>query len=115
MVPLPRLHRLRDGGCLAPHSHLRAAIIPTPRQQGLEAPDGHTASPNWTWAPLLKRVFSIEMERCPVCQQGTLRIIAAMMERSVMQKIRRHLKLAEDPPPIAPARQAAFVWDVSSP
>jgi hypothetical protein len=111
LVPLPRMHLLRYGGCLAPHSHLRAAIIPTPRQQGLEAPDSHTASPNWTLAHLLKRIFSIDMERCPVCQQGTLRIIAAIMERSVIQKILRHLKLAVDPPPIAPARQAAFTWD----
>jgi hypothetical protein len=68
LVPLPRMHLLRYGGCLAPHSHLRAAIIPTPRQQGLEAPDSHTASPNWTWARLLKRIFSIDLERCPVCQ-----------------------------------------------
>ena len=58
-----------------------------------------------------KRVFSIDMERCPVCQQGTLRIIAAIMEVSVIQKILRHLKLAVDPPPIAPARQAAFAWE----
>jgi hypothetical protein len=115
LVPLPRQHLLRYGGCLAPHSHLRAAIIPTPRQQGLEAPDDQSPSPNWTWARLLKRVFAIDMERCPVCQQGRLRIIAAITEGHVIQKILRHLKLAADPPPIAPAQQAAFVWDVSSP
>jgi hypothetical protein len=102
---------VRYGGCLAPHSKLRAAIIPTPRQQGVEESEGSTASPNWTWARLLKRIFAIDMERCPVCQQGRLRIIAAIMERSVIQKILRHLKLAVDPPPIAPARQAAFAWD----
>jgi hypothetical protein len=42
-------------------------------------------------------------------------LIAAIMERRVIQKILRHLKLAVDPPAIAPARQAAFVWDCSSP
>ena len=36
------------------------------------------------------------MERCPACQQGTLRIIAAMTEVSVIRKILRHLKLAVD-------------------
>jgi hypothetical protein len=111
LVPLPRMHLLRYGGCLAPHSKLRAAIIPTPRQQGVEEPEAHTPSPNWTWARLLKRVFAIDMERCPACQQGRLRIIAAIMERSVIQKILRHLKLAAEPPPIAPARQTAFAWD----
>jgi hypothetical protein len=60
-------------------------------------------------------VFAIDMARCPRCQQGTLRIIAAITEGSVIKKILRHLKLAVDPPSIAPARQAAFVWDCSSP
>jgi hypothetical protein len=55
------------------------------------------------------------MERCPVCQQGRLRIIAAITEVHVIQKILRHLKLAVDPPPIAPAQQVTFAWDVSSP
>jgi hypothetical protein len=115
LVPLPRLHLVRYGGCLAPHSRLRAAVIPTPRQQGVEEPEGRRPSPNWTWARLLKRVFAIDMARCPVCQQGTLRIIAAILETSVVKKILRHVKLAVDPPPIAPARQAAFAWDGSSP
>jgi hypothetical protein len=66
LVPLPRMHLLRYGGCLAPHSHLRAAIIPTPRQQGVEGPEGQGPSPDWTWARLLKRVFSIDMECCSV-------------------------------------------------
>jgi hypothetical protein len=115
LVPLPRLHQVRYGGCLAPQSHLRAAIIPTPRQPGLEAPDDRSPSPYWTWARLLKRVFAMDMERCPVCQQGRLRIIAAIRERRVIQNILRHLKLAVDPPPIAPAQQAAFAGECSSP
>jgi hypothetical protein len=115
LVPLPRLHQVRYGGCLAPHSTLRAAIIPTPRQQGADEPEGATASPNWTWARLLKRVFAIDMARCPMCQQGTLRIIAAITDVCVIRKILRHLKLAVDPPRIAPAQQAAFAWDFASP
>ena len=31
LVPLPRVHLVRYAGCLAPHSTLREAIIPTPR------------------------------------------------------------------------------------
>jgi hypothetical protein len=44
LVPLPRMHLARYGGCLAPHSHLRGAIIPTPRQQGMvdDAPDARS-------------------------------------------------------------------------
>jgi len=110
LVPLPRQHQVHYGGCLAPHSHVRAALIPTLRQQGADEPAGSTAAPNWSWARLLTRVFAIDMERCPVCQQGRLRIIAAITERSVIQKILHHLKLAGDPPLIAPAQQAAFAW-----
>ena len=113
LVPLPRMHLVRYGGCLAPHSHLRGAIIPTPRQQGMEAEAAtDTASPRWSWARLLKRVFALDMARCPFCQQGTLRIIAAITQGEVIRKILRHLKLAADPPPLAPARlrQEAFAW-----
>src|SRR5262245_13079715 len=43
LVPLPHVHLVRYGGCLAPHSHLRESVIPTPRQQaidGKETPRG---------------------------------------------------------------------------
>jgi hypothetical protein len=30
LVPLPRVHLVRYGGCRAPHSYLRGATIPTP-------------------------------------------------------------------------------------
>ena len=112
LVPLPRVHLVRYGGCLAPHSHLREAIIPMPRQQGLDEEETDTGAPRWSWARLLKRVFALEMARCPFCQRGSLRIIAAITQGEVIRKILRHLKLSADPPPIAPARchQAAFVW-----
>ena len=44
-------------------------------------------------------------------QPGEVRITAAINERPVIEKILRHLKLAVDPPSIAPARQVAFAWD----
>jgi hypothetical protein len=113
LVPLPRVHLVRYGGCLAPHSHLRGAIIPTPRQQGVEDEEAtDTASPHWSWARLLKRVFALDMARCPFCQRGSLRIIAAITQGEVIRKILRHLKLAVDTPPIARARlrQEAFAW-----
>src|SRR5262252_7924805 len=112
LVPLPRMHLVRYGGCPAPHSQLRAAIIPTPRQQGVDEAATDTGSPRWSWARLLQRVFALDMARCPFCQRGTLRMIAAITQGAVTRKILRHLKLAVDPPPIAPARlrQEAFAW-----
>jgi hypothetical protein len=46
LVPLSRVHLVRSAGCLAPHSHLRGAIIPTPRQQGVDEEDTDTGMPH---------------------------------------------------------------------
>jgi hypothetical protein len=96
-VPLPRVHLVRYGGCLALRRLLCGAIPPTPRQQGVEGDDATTESPCWSWARLLKQVFALDMATCP---------------SEVLRKILRHLKLAADPPPLAPARarQETFDW-----
>jgi hypothetical protein len=72
----------------------------------------HTGSPRWSWARLLKRVFALEMARCPCCQRGALRIIVTITHSEVMRKVLQHLKLSADSPPITPAhvRQEAFAW-----
>ncbi len=113
LVPLPRVHLVRYGGCLAPHSHLRGAIRPTPRQQGLDGAEAPTGTPYWPWARLLGRVFGLEMATCPFCRRGTLRLIAVITQESVITRILRHLQLASVPPPIAPARarQELFAFD----
>ena len=113
LVPLPHVHLVRYSGCLAPHSHLRGSVIPTPRQQGLDGEEVHTGTPYWPWARLLGRVFGLEMAPCPFCRRGTLRIMAVITQGEVISKILRHLKLAADPPPIAPARghHALFTFD----
>jgi Putative transposase/Transposase zinc-binding domain len=104
LVPLPHVHLVRYGGCLAPHSHLRGAIRPTPRQQGLDEAEAPTGTPYWPWARLLGRVFGLDMRTCPFCRRGSLRIIAVITQESVITRILRHLQLASVPPPIAPAR-----------
>jgi hypothetical protein len=111
LVPLPRVHLVRYGGCLAPHSALREAIIPTPRQQGVDGEETQRGTPYWPWARLLKRVFDLEMGTCPFCQRGVLRIIAVITQGEVISKILRHLKLSADPPPIAPARSHPAICD----
>src|SRR4029453_10752932 len=110
--PLPRLPLGRSGGCLAPHSHRREALSPTPRQPGRtdDAPDAE--APRWGGARLLKGGLALAMARCPFCPQGPLRMIAASTHGEGIRTILQPLKLAVDPPPIAPARvrQEAFAW-----
>ena len=112
IVPLLRVHLVRYTGCLAPHSEMRGAIIPTPRQQGVDGGEVNTGTPRWSWARLLGHVFNLAMASCPLCRQGSLQIIAAMTQEAVITRILRPLKLASVPPPIAPAhvRQETFDW-----
>ena len=104
LVPLPHVHLVRYGGCLAPHSHVRGSIIPTPRQQGLDGEEVPTGTPYWPWARLLGRVFGLEMRTCPLCRRGSLHLMAVITQESVITRILRHLQLASVPPPMAPAR-----------
>ena len=111
LVPPPRVHQVRYAGGLAAHSKLRGAITPTPRQQGIETQASPVAS-RWAWARWLKRVFALDLERCPRGHSGTLRIIAVITCRPVIRRILCRLKLAADPPPLAAARlePGRFAW-----
>jgi hypothetical protein len=57
-------------------------------------------------------VFDLDITTCPFCRRGSLRIIAALTQESVITRILRHLKLASVLPPITPARsrQETFDW-----
>ena len=109
LVPRPRLHLIRFHGALAPNAKLRAAIVPTPPAHTTTGHTGdcahaHGARVRMTWDRLLKRVFDIDIERCPQCG-GKLKIIAVIEERAVIERILTHLGLAAQPPPRAPARR----------
>ena len=94
-----------------PNSKLRAQIIPSPRQRGVDSEEAK--APYWSWVRLLGRVFDLDMASCPFCRRGTLQIISAITQEEVTTRILRHLKLASVPPPIAPARlrQAILTFD----
>ena len=46
------------------------------------------------------------MQHCPTCGAGELKIIAALLERPVIEKILSHLGLDPQPPPRGRAREA---------
>ncbi len=108
LVPRPRLHLIRFHGALAPHAKLRAAIVPVPAHTttgcATNCDHAHGASVRMSWARLLKRVFDIDIEHCPQCG-GKLKIIAAIDQPAVIERILTHLGLSAQPPPRAPARR----------
>jgi hypothetical protein len=53
---------------------------------------------------LLKRVFDIDIQRCPSCGSGELKIIAAILGSPVIEKILTHLGLQARAPPRSAAR-----------
>jgi hypothetical protein len=59
------------------------------------------------WARLLERVFDIDMQRCPRCGAGQVKIISAILERAVIGKILTHPGLQPQPPPRSKPRTLA--------
>ncbi len=73
-----------------------------PELAAAEPACAHRKPVRMTWARLLKRVFEIDLEHCPNCS-GELKIIAAILEPPVIERILTHLGLQARAPPRAPA------------
>ena len=122
LVPRPRLHLIRFHGVLAPNAKLRSLVVPQGLPKDEEVPgvaasgvqcEAETAPvrpARISWARLLKRVFDIDMQHCPHCGAGELRIIAAILERPVIEKILAHLGLDPQPPPKGRVREAGLYF-----
>jgi len=125
LVPRPRLHLIRFHGVLAPNAKLRSLVVPQgpPKDEGVAgvAASGvqcqtvtetvQVRPGRISWARLLKRVFDIDLQRCPNCGAGELTIIAAILERAVIEKILSYLSylgLDPQPPPEGRARAAGL-------
>lgn len=98
LVPRPRVNLTRYHGVFAPNSKHRALVTPAQRGKGgpktTEQKGTEDAETNrhvaMTWAQRLKRVFNIDVESCRVCG-GAARVIAAIEDKAVIEKILAHL------------------------
>ena len=99
LVPKPRVNLTRFYGVFAPHAKHRKLVTPTPKaevskkDQVEEKPTDKNKG-RMRWAQLLKRVFDIDVETCPECG-GRLKIIAAIEDPAVIEKILTHLKVSQ--------------------
>ena len=113
-MPRPRLHLIRFHGVLAPNAKLRAMVVPQEPVEATQAAQSAECEANCShhrpvrlsWAKVLKRVFDLDLEHCPNCG-GELKIIAAILEQPVIEKLLTHLGLHARAPPRAPARGQA--------
>ena len=62
-----------------------------------------SSSSRYSWTDLLRRVFGIDVLRCPACGSRR-RLIALITDPGVVRRILRHLELPSEPPPVAAAR-----------
>lgn len=109
LVPRPRVHVTRYHGLFAPHSKERKKIVLGEQKEKKEPKLTHSLSDNankqsrMTWAKLLNRVFQVDVTLCQFCR-GEIKVVAAIMERTAIEKILSHLGLPTQPPVIFPAR-----------
>jgi hypothetical protein len=115
LVPRPRLHLIRFHGVMAPNAKLRALVVPQGPDEGAkqakppqcETNCAHHRPVRLSWTRLLKRVFNLDLAHC-ANGGGELKIIAAILEQPVIEKILTHLGLQARAPPRAPARGQAL-------
>jgi hypothetical protein len=91
LVPRPRLNLTRFHGIFAPNFKHRHKIVPR-RVRGRVDSDKPLAPMNW--AQRLKRVFAIDIERCPDCG-GQLRVLACIEDPQLIAKILAHVRSRE--------------------
>lgn len=133
LVPPPRAHQVRYHGVLAPCAGRRAEVVPRVAEapalpggmsiqdvQGRTAPGGApfsgSGSPEWPprpgppgrprrlpWAELMRRVFAVDVLKCPDCG-GPMRILAAIRDPTAVRAILDSLGLPSRAPPNLPAR-----------
>lgn len=94
LVPRPKAHLMRYHGVFAPNARDRAAIVARPKVASKAATDDESQSSERTrpmsWIARLKRVFAIDLSRCPNCG-GELRVIGAIAEPGVIKRILEHI------------------------
>ncbi len=120
LVPRPRLNLIRFHGVLAPNAKWRSSVIPDLRSEtevcieqsstedkSFDKKDKKGRRHYISWSRLLRRMFDIDVEKCPNCG-GQIKIVAAIEEPGVIKKILTHLGLSPHPPPKSPARYDPF-------
>ena len=120
LMPLPRIHRHRYFGVLAPNSPLRAAVtalapvaVPIPPTHPPESPatePAHRRAARYAWALLLARIYEVFPLVCPLCG-AAMRIIAFITDGRTVRDLLVPLGEPTAQPRVAPARGPPL-WDL---
>lgn len=107
IVPRPRVHSTRYHGLFAPHSKSRAKVVLGKTKLEEVSPgqtsDSGSKEKRMSWAKLLNRVFKIDVTKCKFCKED-VKVVAAVLQRTAIEEILKHLGLPTQVPVISPAR-----------
>jgi len=111
LIPPPRFHMLRYHGVLAGNATARAEVVPgrepvaqeqlplfTPADGGPLEPPPPTRHP-WAW--LLRRVFAVDIARCPKCD-GRMRLLDVVTDPGDIARVLAGRGQAARAPPRRP-------------
>jgi len=112
IVPKPRTHVTRYHGLFAPNSKHRSKIVKgkvnekkkVKADTDSELPERpEKTKSKMSWAKLLNRVFKRDVTECHFCR-GKVKVVSAILEEVVIERILTHLELPATIPDIKPAR-----------
>ena len=96
LVPRPKAHLVRYHGLLAPNARERAGIVARPKAAskagGADGTAANVCTTPMSWMARLKRVFAVDLSRCPNCG-GQLQVIALITDAGVISRILEHMGL----------------------
>jgi len=100
LIPRPRAHQIRYHGILAPAAGDRARVVPGVKvvRAEVSAQKGNA----WKWADLMRRVFALDVLKCPHCE-GRMRVLGVVIKRVAIEQVLALLDL----PCVAPVRHPA--------
>ena len=92
-------------GLFAPNARERAGIVARPKAAskagGADGTAANACTTPMGWMARLKRVFAVDLSRCPHCG-GPLQVIALITEPGVISRLLEHLGLEGRVQPRAP-------------
>jgi hypothetical protein len=100
-----KAHLVRYHGLFAPNARERAGIVAGPKAAskagGADGTAANACTTPMSWMARLKRVFAVDLSRCPHCG-GQLQVIALITDPGVISRILEHICLDGRVQPRAP-------------
>jgi hypothetical protein len=113
LIPPPKTHLIRWGGCFAAHSPYRLRLVLKPEaKKGFDfdnAKDGILPK-NHSWSRALARAFKIDVLKCEACG-GNLVPLGVLKDSAQMTRYLQHVGLDPEPPARAPPRIVQELFD----